>query len=143
MAGFMLQPACIPSSDPSWECVAAVDSWGHNNYPALLESAAKTAKRTAERITHIDPTSHETLAKLKRLCEETPIASAFTLPGLRRAYSLPPRARTWSTLRAQDVPLIIPVRPGTFARPRDWGARREPRSHARRVIGRALLVPQK
>ena len=28
------------------QLVAAVDSWGHNNYPALLGSAAKTAKRS-------------------------------------------------------------------------------------------------
>ena len=37
-------------------------------------------------------------------------------------YGLDP-ADTWETFRQQDVPLVMPMMPGTFPRPDDWAPR--------------------
>ena len=67
-------------------------------------------------------TSHDTLARLKQLAEASPLYSSFALPTLRREFGLHP-VDTWPTLLQHDVPLVIPMRPGTFARPSDWPPR--------------------
>ena len=45
-----------------------------------------------------------------------------SLPRMRRELGLEP-ADTWETLREQDVPMIVPMLPGTFPRPDDWAPR--------------------
>ena len=67
MAGFILQPASIPSADPAWECVSAIDSVGVGNAVAFLDKlglAAKASKAARQ---------HETLARMKRIAAAQPV----------------------------------------------------------------------
>eukprot|EP00756_Hemistasia_phaeocysticola_P059179 Hpha_TRINITY_DN358_c0_g1::TRINITY_DN358_c0_g1_i1::g.112663::m.112663/K05841/E2.4.1.173; sterol 3beta-glucosyltransferase len=105
-AGFILQPSCIPSRDESWKAVVAIDSHSFEMIDRLEENYF---------------TSHDTLEKLKSLAESGWVGS-HSLRGMRKDFGLRP-APTWRTIRRQDLPLIVPMAPGTFRRPDDWGRR--------------------
>ena len=63
-------------------------------------------------------TSHATLRRLKSMFERNPFAT-WSLPKLRQTFGLPP-ADTWPTVFREDIPMVIPMKPGTFDRPADW-----------------------
>jgi len=108
MVGFILQPTCIPSADPNWKCVADIDAGNMLSVTDSLEEAF---------------TSHKMLARLKAVAEENPFAE-FSLPSLRKEFGLEP-AETWDTIHRLNIPMIIPMAPGTFERPSDWSSRVE------------------
>ena len=103
LAGFCLQPTCIPSKQREWVNVTAIDSHGMS---LIDDLEAKYF------------TSHATLRRLKSMFERNPFAT-WSLPKLRQKFGLPP-ADTWPTVFREDVPMIIPMKPGTFVRPSDW-----------------------
>ncbi|CAE8612260.1 unnamed protein product [Polarella glacialis] len=106
MAGFVLQPSCIPSSDPTWKCVVEIKKDNRFSVTNALESSC---------------TSHKTLAKLKGLAEDNPFSS-FGITSLRREFGLK-LAQTWQTIFRLNIPMVIPMAPGTFTSPSDWGSR--------------------
>ena len=55
---------------------------------------------------------------MKSFAESNPF-SAYNLPRLRKDFGLK-RADTWKTLLGQNIPMVIPMMPSTFARPSDW-----------------------
>jgi len=103
-AGFILQPSCIPSKDPDWKAIVAIDSHAFQMLDRLEETYF---------------TSHDTLEKLKGLAESG-FAGKHSLRNMRKDFGLRP-APTWKTIGKQDIPLIIPMAPGSFRRPDDWG----------------------
>lgn len=105
LATFVLQPSSIPSSDPTWKSVVNIDTGNKFSLTDFLEDSF---------------TSHKTLALLKTLAESNPFAS-FTLSHLRKEHGLKP-AETWKVMFDNEVPIIIPMAPETFARPSDWGS---------------------
>lgn len=105
LAPFILQPSSIPSKEPSWRCVEEIQT--SDSYALMSE------------IEHYF-TSHSALSKFKVLTEGNTITHG--LPKLRSKYGLKP-ARTWPTIMQQDMPVLMPFKPGTFEKPRDWPAR--------------------
>jgi len=55
----------------------------------------------------------DTLSTLKRMAE-------INIPKMRSQFGLQGNVLTWPTLLKQRVPMVIPIRPGTFPRPNDW-----------------------
>ena len=124
MAGFILQPSLIPSSDKEWRCVESLDGG---------ESALIRRLKMRDSFT-----THNMLARLKAFAESNPF-SAYNLPRLRRDFGLQP-AETWPTLHALDVPMIIPMMPGAEIAPRprrDRGRSPVSRRHVRAPVGLA------
>jgi len=103
MAGFILQPSCIPSADPTWECVPAIES----HSLGFIDDWEKNIF-----------TSHSTLATMKWFAEHNPFNS-YNLPRLRKEFGLQV-AETWPTIQRLNIPMVIPMREGTFDRPSDW-----------------------
>ena len=108
LAAFCLQPTCIPSRDPEWRNVIPIESHGLS----LLERVEKGYF-----------TSHAALQSLKTCFESAPMSS-LSLPKLRGYYGLPP-SHTWRSVFEQDIPMVIPMLPGTFDMPGDWNPRIE------------------
>ena len=75
VAGFCLQPTCIPSADKAWKNLVSISETN---------------------LSPIDFTSHETLGVLKKAMEEMPFAN-LSLPNLRSMYGLAP-TDTWPTV---------------------------------------------
>lgn len=106
-AGFILQPSCIPSSDKNWKAVINVDSGNLFSFTDYLEDIFS---------------SQRALRTLKGLAESNPFAS-FSASALRREFGLSTASSSWETIFKQNVPMIIPMAPGTFERPSDWNER--------------------
>jgi len=100
LIGFILQPTIIPSNDEEWSAVQPVG-----------RGKSKTSSSNRFR-------SHSALRFVKGLVEESRLVR-FNLDHLRKSFGLPV-ADTWDTLRRMNVPLVIPMREGTFPRPSDW-----------------------
>jgi len=99
LAGFILQPTIIPSSDDEWTAVQPV-------------------RRANAKASGGWFTSHHTLRCMKGFVEESGLAR-YTLSHLRKSFGLEVRD-TWDTLKQRNVPLVIPMRESTFPRPSDW-----------------------
>lgn len=103
MAGFFLQPSCIPSQDEEWNAVQPIKSHGLG----LLDSLES----------HLF-TGHGSLDLLKTFAEENPF-SMWNITKMRGWHDLP-KVDTWDVMKAQNMPIIIPMRSDTFPRPGDW-----------------------
>eukprot|EP00929_Paragymnodinium_shiwhaense_P045190 TRINITY_DN23119_c0_g1_i3.p1 TRINITY_DN23119_c0_g1~~TRINITY_DN23119_c0_g1_i3.p1 ORF type:complete len:1218 (+),score=272.76 TRINITY_DN23119_c0_g1_i3:82-3735(+) len=103
IVGFIFQPSCIPSKEESWKAVEAIRSHSISLLDQLEEQAF---------------TSHTSLALLKQFAEKNPAAS-WNIDRMRGWFGLPP-IDTWKMFKKMNVPIIIPMRPGTFKRPSDW-----------------------
>jgi len=104
VAGFFLQPSCIPSKDSDWKAVEYINATGLS----LIEKAEELA------------CTHKTLANVKQFVEHNPFAQ-WSIDNIRGWFNLPP-AKTWKIVRRNKVPIIIPMKEGTFKRPSDWQA---------------------
>lgn len=103
VAGFILQPSIIPSQDHQWTAVQAVNSG------SLIDNIEEYAF-----------TSHGTLDFLKEFTERN-AASGWSLNALRGWYGLKEQKdSTWNVMKRRNLPIVIPMREGTFPRPSDW-----------------------
>lgn len=100
LIGFILQPSIIPSSDEEWSAVQ----------PVRRNQEAGSGGRKF--------TSHSALRFVKGFVEESGFAR-YNLDHLRKSFGLEV-TDTWDTLKRMKVPLVIPMREGTFPRPSDW-----------------------
>merc|ERR1712007_293929 len=103
LAGFCLQPTCIPSQDKDWRNVIPIDSHGGG----LLDSLEKSVF-----------TTHSTLQGLKTMLESNPLSN-LNLQGLRKQFGLE-NEKTWEAVFKHKIPMVIPMKEGTFKRPSDW-----------------------
>jgi len=103
VAGFCLQPTCIPSDDPNWHAIIPVDG-------GVLSLVEKMEENLF--------TSHAALKPVKKIFNELPF-SALSLTSLRAQYNLA-RSSTWKAAFTWSLPIIIPMLPDAFARPKDW-----------------------
>lgn len=104
VAGFFLQPSCIPSKDSDWKAIEYIDFHGLS----FIEKAEELA------------CTHTTLNNVKAFVEHNPFAK-WNIDNIRGWFNLPP-ADTWSVIRRNQVPIIIPMKEGTFKLPSDWRA---------------------
>jgi len=102
--GFILQPSLIPSSDPNWTAVQAIETHGKIG---LLDSMEESLF-----------TSQDSLAFWKKFAEKNPFAS-YNVNTMRGWFGLG-TADTWTAMREGSRPVVIPMRPGTFDKPQDW-----------------------
>jgi len=105
VAGFCLQPTCIPSDDDDWHAIVPIDSGGDS----LIERAE--AKLF---------TSHTSLKPVRRAFNHFPW-SGLSLPALRAQFGLE-SSITWKAAFRWQLPLVIPMLPNSFKRPSDWPA---------------------
>jgi len=91
--------------------MSTLDDWEDQNFTSQPQDPNLNANREEHYFT-----SHETLKTLKYFAEGT------VLSHYRKQYQLPPVV-TWEELQRQDVPIVIPIMPGTFPRPQDWPSR--------------------
>lgn len=103
IAGFFLQPTCIPSEDEAWKAVIPLTTHAVSLFDA---------------IEHACFTSQKSLARMKQFAENNPF-SRWTIENMRGWYGLR-GIQTWDLLRRYNVPIAIPMREGTFPRPNDW-----------------------
>uniref|UniRef100_A0A7S4UWR5 C2 domain-containing protein n=1 Tax=Alexandrium monilatum TaxID=311494 RepID=A0A7S4UWR5_9DINO len=102
--GFFLQPSSIPSRDPNWTAVQAINTHG------VLSLIDSIEEKTC--------TSHDVLGWCKTFAEKNPFAF-FNRDKIRGWFDLP-AADTYATLRSRGRPIVIPMRRDTFERPSDW-----------------------
>ena len=105
VAGFCLQPTCIPSDDEDWHAIVPIDSGGDS----LIDRAE--AKLF---------TSHTSLKPVRRAFNHFPW-SGLSLPALRAQFGLE-ASITWKAAFRWQLPLVIPMLPSSFKRPSDWPA---------------------
>jgi sterol 3beta-glucosyltransferase len=105
VAGFCLQPTCIPSDDEDWHAIVPIDSGGDS----LIDRAE--AKLF---------TSHTSLKPVRRAFNDFPW-SGLSLPALRAQFGLE-ASITWKAAFRWQLPLVIPMLPSSFKRPSDWPA---------------------
>lgn len=106
VAGFILQPSCIPSSDPSWKAVINVDSGNLFSFSDRIEEIFS---------------SQRALQTLKAVAEANPFSN-FSSSALRKEFGLN-HISSWETIFKLNIPMIIPMASGTFERPSDWSDR--------------------
>jgi len=102
VVGFYLQPSIIPSEDPEWVAVESVNTHTRISVMDILEEQLFTG--------------HSSLAKMKGMSEWNTAAGVSTI---RKWFGLPPRD-TFKSFKEQNIPIVIPMRDGTFNRPTDW-----------------------
>ena len=105
VAGFCLQPTCIPSDDEDWHAIVPIDSGGDS----LIDRAE--AKLF---------TSHTSLKPVRRAFNHFPW-SGLSLPALRAQFGLE-ASITWKAAFRWQLPLVVPMLPSSFKRPSDWPA---------------------
>jgi len=103
VAGFCLQPTCIPSKDADWHNVIPIDSHG-GGLLDILEAQFFTC--------------HSTLQSLKTALESNPLSN-LNLQKLRSQFGLE-YEQTWETVFKHKIPMVIPMKEGTFRQPADW-----------------------
>lgn len=144
VAGFCLQPTCIPSDDPDWHAIIPVDGGGLS-FIENLEAGLFT--------------SHASLKLFRSVFTDWPFSS-LSLTNMRESEGLEP-SQTWraafkwevcdglkalptawlmhagrrvlradTAKRARNLahaqfPLVIPMLPDAFPRPKDWHARED------------------
>merc|ERR1712048_1036426 len=94
VAGFYLQPTCIPSTDPAWVNVIPIKSHGLSLIDMLEERFA---------------TSQQNLQRAKALMESSKLA-AYGLKELRESFGLK-HAKTWELVISHELPMVIPMMP--------------------------------
>jgi len=104
MAGFILQPTCIPSSDEAWRAIVPIK--GSKKKRHTEDSAPQHS--WGERFT-----THDFLNRLKKMAE-------LNIPQMRARFGLDGNVHTWPTLLALEIPMVIPIQPGTIEAPADW-----------------------
>jgi len=104
VAGFCLQPTCIPSTDPGWVNIIPIKSHGLSMLDQLEEQVA---------------TTQQNLAWAKDLMERSTLLPGIGLKQLRESFGLK-HASTWELVFGLELPMVIPMMPGTFAMPCDW-----------------------
>lgn len=102
LAGFMLQPSCIPSADERWAAIQSIPQTG----------------TFLDRLSEMSFTGHGTLAAFKAIAERNPMA-ACNLDVIRQWFDLAP-SNTWAALESSEIPLVIPMHGSAFYRPPDW-----------------------
>jgi hypothetical protein len=105
MAGYILQPTVIPSTDKSWKAVQAIESHSIGLVDTVEEKLF---------------TSHTSLTAMKSFFEGNPL-NKYSISHIRKWYNLGATRGTWDHLQEHQIPVIIPIREGTFKRPSDWG----------------------
>mmetsp|Transcript_8835 Transcript_8835/g.19772 ORF Transcript_8835/g.19772 Transcript_8835/m.19772 type:complete len:661 (+) Transcript_8835:42-2024(+) len=103
LTSFNLQPAGIPSADPEWQPVQAIQSHSYGFVDKFEEQLF---------------TSHESLKMVKSAAEHN-YFTRDNIKSLRAEYGLPDVV-AWEVMKEQNIPIIIPMRPNTFKRPSDW-----------------------
>lgn len=104
MIGFILQPSIIPSREAGWAAVHAIHGPNGRSLLDRIEEAAFT--------------SHGSLRVMKASAEHNPF-SRWNIDSIRRLFGLGP-ADTWAVFRLLGIPLVVPMKDGTFSRPADW-----------------------
>ena len=62
--------------------------------------------------------THKVLRKVKTVAERN-YFTRNNIASIRQEYGLPD-VKTWDEMRRQNVPIVIPMKPGTFDKPPDW-----------------------
>jgi hypothetical protein len=108
LAGFILQPSCIPSNFSQWKAVQDI----RTHYFSWVDDAEKCAF-----------TGHKSLERLK-YCVEHNWFTSLSLCHLREYFGLPPmpHENIWELFAGRETPLVIPMKEGAFERPSDWWA---------------------
>eukprot|EP01065_Artemidia_motanka_P039368 TRINITY_DN4824_c4_g1_i1.p1 TRINITY_DN4824_c4_g1~~TRINITY_DN4824_c4_g1_i1.p1 ORF type:complete len:815 (+),score=196.20 TRINITY_DN4824_c4_g1_i1:60-2504(+) len=127
--GFILQPTSIPSVEPSWRAVLPITGFdplltvsnGSNTSDSSSSQSQQQSGSSEPSIPERRFTGHKTLKRIKSFAE-TNVFATHSLPAMRRSFGLRP-LDTWPTIQQLDIPLLIPMSPGTFERPADWGPR--------------------
>jgi len=103
MVAFVLQPSAIPSADPNWKAIIPIERAAI--VPGWDQFVAMGQEKTS---------SHQMVGCLKFISEGS------DLPEWREAFGLKGNINQWKSLMGQNIPIVIPIQPGTFDRPADW-----------------------
>jgi len=107
IAGFILQPSCIPSQKHKQDWLAVQDIRTHKW--SAVDSIEKRAF-----------TGHKSLERLKAFAEHNWF-TVLQVKTLREFFDLPPlNATIWEVFAKLDTPMVIPIKEGTFNKPSDW-----------------------
>jgi len=120
LAGFILQPTCIPSSDSEWKAIVPIRASresgglrGTVESVPVVGSLHQSARLTFSEKLAETFTDHTFVNILKKMAE-------LNIPQLRARFGLQGNVYTWPTLLGLETPMVIPIQPGTIQAPSDW-----------------------